>query len=327
MRRLGLVAGLVVAAVAVVAIVWPRMQETQKADTETGLPYWAYPVATHKWPHPDPTETAHLPGSDKSFTIAQVNNRFSPPDWYDDHSPMPEIVAHGRKPDVSACGYCHLPNGHGRPENAALAGLPANYIVAQVRAMRDGSRHSSTAKMGSINAMLAIAKASNDAEIRIAAEYFSKVPMTKWIRVVETKMAPHTDINSHNMVQTVPGDPEPIGNRILEVPEDAERTELRDSHLGFVAYVPEGSIARGKKLVQTGGGAAPCASCHGPTYRGNGDVPPLAGRSPSYIVRQLTDFKRGTRYGASAGKMRAEVAHMTDEMRLDIAAYLASLDP
>ena len=297
-------------------------------DTEKGLPYWAYPLATHPWPKINPDETATVPGSDKTLTLREVNNGFAPPDWFpSDHPPMPDIVAHGRKPDVRACGYCHLPNGHGRPENAALAGLPAAYIVEQVREMREGTRHSSTAKMGSINGMLKIAKASNDAEIAIAAQYFAGLKMTRWIRVVETDTVPKTDINTHNMLQIVPGPQEALGNRILEVPEDIERTELRDSRLGFIAYVPKGSIARGKALVESGAGAYPCAACHGPTYHGNGAVPPLAGRSPSYIVRQLIDFKRGARNGANAAMMRPEVAKMSQDDMLNIAAYLSSLEP
>jgi cytochrome c553 len=300
----------------------------QKSATEPGLPAWAYPVSTHKWPKPDPNQKARLPGSKKVFTLAQVNNGFAPPDWYPgDHPPMPGIVGHGRKPDVMACGYCHLPNGHGRPENATLAGLPADYIMEQVRDMRTGRRQSSTHKMGSINAMMKIAKASNDAEVRAAADYFSKLKMTKWIRVVETDMVPPTEINGHNMLQVARGKKEPIGKRILEVPENLERTELRDFRSGFVAYVPRGSIARGRKLVESGAGAFPCAACHGPGLRGNGQIPARAGHSPSYIMRQLTDFKRGTRRGAGADMMRPEVANLNDDMRLDISAYIASLNP
>ena len=60
---------------------------------------------------------------------------------------------------------------------------------------------------------------------------------------------------------------------------------------------------------------------------GNGNVPALAGRSPSQITRQLYDFKAGTRNGEGAAMMKPQVANMTDDMRIDIAAYLASLDP
>jgi cytochrome c553 len=295
----------------------------------TPLPWWAYPVTDKKFPAPDPAQIGHLPGTKVTFARAGVNDRFHAPDWYPaSHPKMPDIVAHGRKPNVFACGYCHLPIGHGRPENASLAGQPADYIVQQVADMREGKRKSSTDKMGSINAMMGIAKASNDAEVRIAADYFSRLKFHKWIRVVETDTVPRTEISSHNMlVKAARGGREPIGKRIIEMPENLDRIELRDPRTGFVAYVPKGAIARGKKLVDSGAGAFPCAACHGPSYKGNGAVPALAGRSPSELVRQLYDFKSGTRNGQGAAMMKPEVANMTDDMRLDIAAYLASLEP
>jgi cytochrome c553 len=301
---------------------------TGAALAQGTLPYWAYPVPKHPWPQPDPAQVVHVPGVKKIFTVAGVNDRFNVPDWYPaSHPVMPQIVAHGRKPDVFACGYCHLPNGQGRPENASLAGQPAAYIVSQVADMRAGRRKSSSDKMGSINSMMAVAKASNDAEVKIAAEYFSKLKFSKWIRVVETDKVPKTDIAQRNMLVVVPGPKEAIGKRILEIPENLERTEVRDSKSGFVAYVPKGAIARGKALVVSGAGAFPCAACHGPDYRGSGAVPALAGRSPSGMVRQLHDFKAGTRNGPGAAMMQPEVARMTDDNQIDIAAYLASLNP
>jgi cytochrome c553 len=298
------------------------------AFAQGSLPYWAYPVTTKKFPAPDPGQIGHLPGTKVSFTRAGVNDRFNAPDWYPaTHPKMPDIVAHGRKPDVYACGYCHLPNGQGRPENASLAGQPADYIVQQVADMRSGRRKSSTDKMGSINAMMVVAKASNDAEVKIAADYFAKLKYQKWIRVIEADMVPKTTVGDRNMMNVVAGPKEPIGKRILELPVNLERIEWRDSKTGFIAYVPKGSIARGKQLVESGAGAFPCAACHGPGYKGNGNVPALAGRSPSQITRQLYDFKAGNRNGEGAAMMKPEVANMTDDMRIDIAAYLASLDP
>jgi len=292
------------------------------------MPHWAYPVTTKKFQQLDPNEVGRLPGTKVTFTGAGVNDRFNAPDWYPtSHPKMPDIVVHGRKPGVAACGYCHLPNGQGRPENASVAGQPADYIVQQVADMRSGLRKSSTDKMGSINAMLVVAKASNDAEVKIAADYFSKLKYQKWIRVIEADMVPKTIVGDRNMMNVVPGPKEKIGKRILELPVNLEHTEWRDSKSSFIAYVPTGAIARGKKLVESGAGAFPCAACHGPDYKGNGNVPALAGRSPSQITRQLYDFKTGMRNGAGAAMMKPQVANMTDDMRIDIAAYLSSLNP
>ncbi len=303
---------------------------TGAALAQANLPYWAYPVPKPGGAAPklDNSALKSLPGTKVRFTEAGVNDRFNVPDWYPkDHPPAPPIVLYGRKPNVFACGYCHLPNGQGRPENASLAGQPADYIVQQVADMRRGLRKSSTDKMGSINAMTGVAKASNDAEVRIAADYFSKLRFRKWIRVVETDTVPKTQISSHNMLVKAGSGREPIGMRIIEMPENLDRIELRDPRTGFVAYVPKGAVARGKKLVESGAGAFPCAACHSPGYKGNGAVPALAGRSPSELVRQLYDFKSGSRNGDGAAMMKPEVANLTDPMRLDIAAYLSSIDP
>ncbi|HET7086504.1 MAG TPA: c-type cytochrome [Rhizomicrobium sp.] len=294
-------------------------------------PIWAYPVPSQPAPavKPDDTLVKRLPGSNARFTDAGVSDRFNVPDWYpQDHPPMPEVVAHGRKPNVFACGYCHLPNGQGRPENASLAGQPASYIIEQVMEMKEGRRKTSARAMGSIKSMNVVAQAVSPEELKTAADYFSKVKYRKWIRVVESATVPRFEISSHNMlVRRKTGGSEKLGQRIVEMPENVEREELRDPRSGFVAYVPKGSIARGKRLVESGAGAFPCASCHGAGLKGEGQVPALAGRSPSGIVRQLYDFKHGTRSGPAADPMRTEVANMSDDMRLDIAAYLASLNP
>src|SRR3954468_14768257 len=212
------------------------------AAAQQSLPYWAYPVPAPTpggaaAPKLDNTLFKTLPGSRQRFTEAGVNDRFNVPDWYPaDHPTPPQIVLHGRKPNVFACGYCHLPNGQGRPENASLAGQPADYIVQQVADMREGHRKSSTDKMGSINGMLGVAKASTDAEVRIAADYFSKLKFHKWSRVGETDTVPKTEISSHNMlVKAASGGREAIGKRIIEMPEDLDRIELRDPPPGFIA--------------------------------------------------------------------------------------------
>jgi cytochrome c553 len=146
------------------------------------------------------------------------------------------------------------------------------------------------------------------------------------VRVVETDQVPRTAIGQRGM-RAIPGRREPIGRRIIEVPENRTNAGSHHSRPGVIAYVPKGSIAHGKTFVESGAGAFPCAACHGPSYKGSGAAPALAGRSPSGLVRQLYDFKHGARRGAAADMMKSEVANMTADIRLDIAAYLASLTP
>jgi cytochrome c553 len=298
----------------------------------TPLP-WAFalnsPVPPGAAPAVDDGSVKHVPGSPVGFTLPQTRDLFNPPDWYpDDHPALPDVVAHGRKPDVRACGYCHLPNGQGRPENASLAGLSAAYIEQQMADYRNGLRKSSEPRMGPPALMQVIGKAATEAEAKAAAEYFASIKPKKWIRVQETSMVPKTHIAGWMLVSEE-GAKEPIGQRVIEVSEDLERTELRDSKSGFVAYVPLGSIKKGEALVKTGaaGKTIRCTICHGSDLRGIGGVPSIAGRSPSQMTRQLWDIQKGNRNGPWTQLMKEAVAKLTTDDFVNITAYLASLNP
>jgi len=232
--------------------------ENRRDGGRDGPPAGAAPAAPAA---PDPTPRS-VPGSNRRFTLAETRDAFNPPDWHPaGHPPMPPAVANGRRSEMRACGFCHLTNGQGRPENASLAGLPAAYIIQQMADFKSGARRSSEPRMGPPNAMIADAKAATDAEVREAAEYFAAVPYRPWIRVVERADVPRTRIAGWMHVPTEGA--EPIGARIIEMPEDLPRTELRDGASGFVAYVPPGSISRGERLVTTGGGrTVACGTCH-----------------------------------------------------------------
>jgi cytochrome c553 len=296
-------------------------------------PPWAYtvnppPTPGAKPPAPDPAPK-QLPGSQASYTVAQTRDANNPPDWHPDgHPPMPEAVAHGRKPEMRACGFCHLANGQGRPENASLAGLPAAYLIQQMADFKSGARKSAEPKMGPPNAMIADAKAATDDEVKAAAAYFSSFPFKKWIRVVEARDVPKTRIAGSMHTPTGDGT-EPLGQRIVEMPEDLARTELRDGSSGFVAYVPVGSIAKGEALVKSGGAGktVACGTCHGADLKGLGPVPPVAGRSPSYTVRQLYDLQQGVRKGPWSALMKGAVEKLTIDDLISIAAYTASREP
>ena len=120
------------------------------------------------------------------------------------------------------------------------------------------------------------------------------------------------------------------GQRIIEVPENTEQTEaLRNPRSGFIAYVPMGSIKKGESLVTTGGNGktVQCSLCHGADLKGLGPVPGIAGRSPSYMVRQMYDMQAGARHGVWTELMKPVVAKLTDEDFVAIAAYVSSRMP
>lgn len=296
-------------------------------------PPWAFaanPPVTQPVPAvADDGSLKHVGGSSVGLTLAQVKDPFNIPDWHpDNHPPAPDIVAHGRKPGVLGCGFCHLPNGLGRPENAGLAGLPAAYIAQQIADFRSGARQSAIPELVPAKLMVGIAKAATDDEVKEAAAYFASLDLKPWIRVVEAKTVPKTHVAGYMLVPDTGGATEPIGQRIVETPENLAQTELRDSGSGFVAYVPPGSIGKGEQLVKTGGGkTTPCGVCHGADLKGLGPVPPLAGRSPSYIVRQLYDFQHGARAGTWSPLMQGVVRDLKPDDLVDIAAYTASCRP
>ena len=300
----------------------------------TTPPAWAYVVnpavaaSTTAAENTDPTPL-RVPGSKVRLTRAQTRDYFNVADWHPDgHPPMPDIVAHGRAPDVQACGFCHLPNGQGRPENSGIAGLPAAYIIQQVQDFASGKRHGSVPQHKPGMMMSALASKLSAADLRVAADYFAQLKLKRWIRVVEAARVPRTHVAGAMLAADEHGGREPIGQRILEVPENLHRTELRDDASGFIAYVPPGSIARGKLLATTGDGrSAPCISCHGAHLEGTALAPHLAGRSPSYLVRQLYDIQHGARNGAAVVPMKIIMANLGMDDIVAIAAYAASLEP
>ena len=307
---------IVITAFATIASILGAFQRPASgADTP---PPWAYPVTASGGgggqAAEDDGSPKRVPGSPVALTLPQIRDLFNVPDWHpNDHPPLADVVAHGRRPDVWACGFCHLPNGLGRPENSGLAGLPAAYIIQQMADFQNGSRKSAEPDMRPPAFMIRVAQAANDAEIQAAAAYFASVPFTAWIRVVETDTVPTTHVARGMLVSSEDGGTEPIGRRIIELPEDLARTELRDAASGFVAYVPAWTIGEGEALVKTGGNGktVACGVCHGEDLRGRGPVPPIAGRSPSYTVRQLFDMQQGVRHGLWADLMEDVVADLT----------------
>lgn len=293
-------------------------------------PPWAYPVQPPVTPPPDDGVPRRVPGSSVAFTLTQIRDLYVPPDWHaSDHPPMLGVIGRGREPNTFACGYCHYPNGQGRPENSSLAGLSAGYIAQQIADYKNGLRKSSEPKMRPPSMMVDNARSVTDEDVRISAEYFASLKYQPWIKVVETDTVPKTHVAGFMLVPLEGAGVEPIGQRIIEVAQDVARATLRDSRSGFIAYVPVGSLKRGEALVTTGGQGKTtvCATCHGQDLKGLGDVPPLAGRSPSYTVRQLYDFQSGARAGLLSALMKESVARLTIDDMVSIAAYAASLSP
>jgi cytochrome c553 len=345
MQRLaGLIACAAMIAVAFAQAPAPK-SAAAKPPAELKIPYpdWLFPVDDEtlraaKRPPPkepkeppkyDDVELLTIPDSDQKFTQARINDQFDPPDWNPaGHGPMPDIVAKGRKPKVIACAFCHTPTGQGRPENSALAGLPEAYIKEQLEAFRSGQRPPIGPDVyAPSRGMQAVAAALTDEEIDASAKYFSQQKLARRHYVVEGINIPRAE-PAFWVYKEVDGT-EDLGERLIEVAPDITRHERRDPKMQYTVYAPPGSLMRGKSLATTGdkGKTQICATCHLARLEGTDKIPPIAGRSPTYLLRQLIAFKNGTRSNEAAKQMDAVVEKLELEDMVALAAYVGSLYP
>jgi cytochrome c553 len=287
---------------------------------------WAFPVAgavVNKPPVPPIEGPQQLAGSDKSYTQEELDKMDIAVDWFPaNHKPLPKIVRDGADDGGFACGSCHLANGMGHPESSALTGLSRSYFIRTMRDLKSGRRKDPIR-------MTQIAQNLSDKDMREAAAYFSALkPVPGWVKVVESATVPKTYLGQGRMRFIDPDESgtEPIGSRIIMLPDDPVRARARDPGSGFTAYAPPGSLARGRFIAMGEGGKLPaCATCHGPRLRGMGPAPNIAGTHPIYLVRQLYNFQTGARRGANAQMMKPIVSHLSDRDIVAVAAYVSSL--
>jgi cytochrome c553 len=305
---------------ALAALLTARELRAQAALTvPEGLPDWAFNIPDKIQPSAvKPEGIVRAPGSAKEYEWAKVSGNTNPPDWFPDEHPAPPRSVTGGAGIRFACGSCHLMSGQGHPEAADIAGMPAEYLIRQMVYYKEGTRKDD-ARMGPI------AMATSDEDARQAAEYFAALKPSLWVKVIETATPPKTFIATagrHRQLHP-DGGTEPIGRRILEIPADPFRTEIRDPHSGFIAYVPPDSIAKGEALVKAG----QCGLCHGEALKGLGEVPRLAGLQPLFIARQLFDIRHGSSAGKAAALMKPVVANLSEDDIIAISSYLGSLPP
>lgn len=303
----------------------------RSVGTDSGVPAWLFPRPPAATPPVFDTLTLlHVPHTRVTFVEARLHDLFFAPDWYpSSHPAMPDVVLHGRKPALYACGYCHQPDGSGRPENVEIAGLPAAYIVQQVADMKSHTRVSAWtgAPWTPSDNMRKVAEAATDEEVAIAAAYFASLRPRSQTRVVEAARIPRARVIVGIYARDDAGGTEPLANRVIEMPNDFQRHERRDPYVGYIAYVPVGSIARGRALTSKPMNdlGQVCGSCHGPALRGSGVIPPIAGLSPGYVVRQLLAFKAGTRATPASVPMRIVANALSLDDMIAVASYAATL--
>jgi cytochrome c553 len=302
------------------------------APIPAGLPEWAYtpPPPAGSPPPPsalpaDDNAAVSIPGTTKTFTRGQLRAQKETMDWYpeDRHGTIPDIARFGKQ-GVRQCTLCHLPDGSGRPENAPISAYHPTYFVQQMQDFRDGLRRSADPRKANTNLMADFAKLTTREEDMAAAQYFAQQPYPRRIKVIESKTAPKVRLQG-GMHMAVPANegggmvPIPAGD-IVEIPDDNLRAEARDTRMSWTAYVLPGTLSRGKQIAAK----YQCATCHGANLEGIGPVPALAGRSPSYTMRQLFDMKTGARRGPWAELMKPIVNGMSVQEMAAVSAFAAS---
>jgi len=79
-------------------------------------------------------------------------------------------------------------------------------------------------------------------------------------------------------------------------------------------------VARGRKKSEE----VLCTMCHLGGFKGQNEIPRVAGQQPEYVMKQLRDFKARTRTN-DAGNMTAVAQTISDDDIVDLAHYLVSL--
>ena len=101
----------------------------------------------------------------------------------------------------------------------------------------------------------------------------------------------------------------------------------------LTAAAPEELIATGKKIYEEGIANAdvpPCAGCHGPEAKGEGQFPRLAGQLSDYVADKLTNWasERGQNpANPDTSAIMAPIAHSLNPQQIKaVAAYLNQLE-
>ncbi len=366
MRRVHMTLAATAVAVGLLVVHSQQAVHTQQAVTSAAQPLaagiewaWGYRVGSaipeHLLPRPQrlgptPDTLLRIPGSSVACTVLAIerpgdgnhDGTLDICDWYPEDRgllAMPDVVKRGRqithrdgtwngKEGIRACGQCHLPTGAGRSENGQPAGMSRAYILQQLEDFKNGLRDSSDPKKENARRMTNFAKAMTAEEMAQAADFFAALPyppvgVDQYIKVVETDTVP-VAYATGGMFHPVEGaGEEPIGDRIIEVPRDRVLNERRDGKSGFIAYVPRGSVKKGEAIAAR----ARCAMCHGSELNGSPVAPTIAGRSASYLAREMYDFQTGARRGKMSPLMRTVVADFTTEDMRNVVAYVSSIVP
>lgn len=208
---------------------------------------------------------------------------------------------------AAACASCHGANGEGNAEIGlpALAGLPREYFVKQIRDFKSGKRISP-----------------------MKTPYDERLTNSEVLRSDDPDAA--ADFYAHWMVGVAKGLSIEDAQSAADYYARAKRPKAPTAAANRSKVGPE-ILALGEELAVDGDwdrGIPPCFKCH--AIGGVGvapGFPPLAGQHASYVTRQLKAWKSGARANDPLELMKRLSENLTDEDIQAVAAYFASLGP
>jgi cytochrome c553 len=282
------------------------------AAAESGLG-WIYP-SRRPADSPDPNNVPPSKPLNKNAILTSYTGLPQAPAVISTGKPLP-------------CMACHEANGNGHPQTADISGLSANYIIEQVHAFANKQRLSGR--------MVEVAKAISETDLKAVAQYYASIGPNRqqWVKTVAGSEAPKQKSNGPGRFGFhVPGggtEPIPEGQIVMMAQDDDLERAGDQINGGFIQYVHPEQLALGERIATTGdnGRITKCDSCHGDNLKGKGDVPRLAGRLPTYLIRTMNDIKTGARRDLGTAPMVPVLAKMSDQDIVAVATYMASKSP
>jgi hypothetical protein len=326
---------LLLTATAVAVCTWVGAAATAQAADEP--PPWAYgfttppppnaPRATPNPAQPQDNVVEHsIEGSQRKFTRAKIANRFGPADWFPgDHPTMPLVVERGAKrANIYACNLCHYRTA-GRPENADVTGLTTYF--PDLKGFKNGARKTSDPRKGNTG-LMGILRSDDGRGDRGRRPASPRSPPSRGSRSSGRQRA--EDQAAGGMYLVVEGAEGQGADRQPHHQTPTARTtpSSRNPRSSFTAYVPPGSLQKGEPWSKAPSSGRRSRLHDLPRLRPARPRPAAAaGRSPSYLTRQLYDMQHGNRNGAWTVLMAPVIAGMNADDVLNASAYLASLQP
>lgn len=185
------------------------------------------------------------------------------------------------KTKAASCAGCHGEDGNSMVSTfPKLAGQHAGYIEQQLIAFKDGSRNAPM--------MAPLAMGLDKDSISDIAAYYSSKKITE---------------NQLPIIQSDDDDD--------EEDESEENSAAKEEELKAL-------IVAGADLYRNGNlktEVSACIACHGPIGEGNkpASFPSLHGQHADYLIKALTDFKKGARSNTPDNMMHMIAKKMSDE--------------